>query len=54
MSNIHNAGPSSENPDLSVEGEENKNESANIAGPESIAPPSPSPMSNSDPTIVNK
>ena len=54
MSNIHNAGPNSENPDLSVEEGENKNESANIAGPESIAPPAPSPMGNTDPTIVNK
>ena len=32
MSNIHNAGPNSENPDLSVEEGENKNERTDIAG----------------------
>ena len=54
MSNIHNAGPNSENSDLSVEEVENKNENANIAGRESSTPSSPSPMGNTDPIIVNK
>lgn len=51
MSNIHNPGPDTENLDLSIEEGENKNESTEIEGPQSIAPPTP--MGNTDPTIRN-
>lgn len=53
MSNIHNAGPgpNSENPDSSLEAEENKSENADNLDSESMG--HSSPRRDSDPTIKN-